>query len=306
MNKHGIALVFAFLVSLVLFILLGSFFIKSINENNLVKRYINSTHAFWAAEAGVAQAKINLPNSTQGTVGGYSYQTTSVYRTTINNRDYYDITSTGMVNLPGGGQITRTLNAVAETGPIDESKFIYAIDAANTLCFGGNCSKQPEKYLDPTVCNGHTCWNQLDTAMNFTDLFGCDLSAVKSRAIKNNTYYKDTIPDIISGITWVDVTPGSTLMVTGSGTGTGILIVNGNVHFGGKYLFNGIIYTTGTLDIPGAGTFDSYGSILIASTGGVDDINGNPTLHWSPSDIRDALKQIALITVRIVSWKEAQ
>ncbi len=303
MNKRGITLIFGLLVVLVLSILSGSFFFKSINENNLVRRYVKSTQAFWAAEAGIAEAIRNLANSpTNGNLGDYRYETATVYRATINASDYYDITSTGIADLPSGGDIRRTINVVVKRGSSDPTKFQYGIAAANDLCFGGpgSCNKTPEDFLDPDICNEHPCWKEFDSTINFRDLFGYQQSDVENIA----THYDESnFPSAVSGITWVDVTPaGSTLMVTGSLTGTGVLIINGNVHFGGTYQFNGIIYVLGTLTA--RGTFDSYGSIIVASAGGVDTVNGNPTMHWDQAEITQSLQLLSNNFVDIVSWKE--
>lgn len=302
MNKRGITLIFGLLVVLVLSILSGSFFFKSINENNLVRRYVNSVRAFWAAEAGIAEAIGNLANSpTNGNLGDYRYETATAYRATINASDYYDITSTGIADLPSGGDIRRTLNVVVKRGPVDAAKFQYGIAAANDLCFGGpgSCNKTPEDFLDPDICNGHPCWREGDPTINFSDLFGYAQSDVENIA----THYDESnFPNAVSGITWVDVTPGSTLMVTGNLTGEGVLIIDGDVQFGGDYTFNGVVYILGTLKA--RGTFDSYGSIIVASAAGIDTINGTPTLHWDQTEITQSLQLLSNNFVDIVSWRE--
>lgn len=304
MNKRGMALFFCLLVILVLSIHLSSFFAKTINENNLVKRYAHSLLAFWVAEAGLSEAKNSLPISPiNGSLGNYSYQTITTHRTTINLRDYYDIDSTGIVGLPGGGDIRRTLNAVVRRGATDPSKFQYGIAAANDLCFGGtSCNKDPNDFLDPTVCEGHACWKQDDTTINFRDLFSYEQSDVENMA----THYTDAnFPGDVNGIIWVDVAPGNTLMVTGDLTGSGLLIIDGNVHFGGDYQFHGIVYVLGTL--VARGTFDAYGSIVVASTSDIDNsINGNPTFHYSQAEIQTALGLLANHFVEVVSWREVE
>jgi len=308
MNKRGIALILGLLVLLVLTILLSAFIVKTVNENNLVKRHIASTRAFWTAEAGLAEAKRRLTNgSFNGTFGSYNYEIASSYpatRAVINNSNYYDVQSRGIVPLAQEGDIRRTINAVIKTGPIDDSKFPYAIDAANDLCFGGNCKKPAEDYLDPDICNGHACWKEKNTALNFLDLFGYEQSAVKNLAIQNGTYYTESnFPTTVNGVTWVDVSNGSTLMIGTSTIGQGLMIVNGDLHVGGGYQFKGIIYVLGTLTA--RGTFDSYGSIVVASTAGIDSINGTPTFHWDINEIHNALLYLSLSTTSIVSWKES-
>ena len=52
MNNKGAVLVFSLVIILVLSVLASSFYFKSINENTLTKRYVESIRAFWLAEAG--------------------------------------------------------------------------------------------------------------------------------------------------------------------------------------------------------------------------------------------------------------
>lgn len=301
MNRRGVALIFSLLVILVLSILLSYFFLKSINENNLVRRYINSMRAFWTAEAGLAEAIKNLPNPpSTNYLGNYSYTTSTVPHnpSIINLCNYYDITSTSTV-----GGCTRTLHAVVKTGAVDPSKFQYGLQAANDLCFGGagSCNRTPEDFLDPDICNEHPCWKEKDSTINFRDMFGYELSTVQGIATH---YTSATFPDTVSGVSWVDVDPGTTLTIDGDTSGSGILIINGNVHFGGTYQFHGIVYVLGTMTA--RGTFDAYGSMVVASTSDVDSINGTPEFHWSQADIISALQQLAPLSTKvIVSWWES-
>lgn len=296
MNKRGMVLIFSSLVVVILSILFSSFFFISINESNFVKRYVDSVRAFWVAEAGVAKA-IEILTTPPGTrsLGNYSYSANTTYRATINNRKYYDITSIGTAN-----NIIRTVSAVVRTGQIDPSKFQYGLAAANDLCWGGGCTKPAEDYLDPDVCNGHPCWKEKDTTINFRDLFGYDQGEVEQIATH---YTESTFPNNVSGITWVDVTDGSQLVLSGTAAGSGILIIEGDARFEGTYQFQGIIYVLGKFDA--RGTFDSFGSVVVASTAGVDTVNGTPTFHYDQTEIGNALNLLALKDKKIVSWEES-
>lgn len=310
MNKRGVVLIFGLLVAMVLIILVLTFWDKTMDENNFVIRYVNSVRALWVAEAGVAEAIVNLPNSpTNGNLGSYSYATTTVHRITIGGYDYYDIVSTGIVDLPSGGNITREVNVVVKEHSIDPTKFRYSIQAANDLCFGGqNCNKDPYDFIEPDNppgCFGGDCYTEFDGAINFADMFGYGQAFVSSVA---NHYTETTFPGAISGVTWVDVTPGQYLTINGGSgdpdnpDGTGILIVNGDLRVEGSYVFRGIIYVLGTLRA--RGTFDSYGSIVTASSAGIDSINGTPDFFWDQNDIANALQQLSSFSRVIVSWKE--
>lgn len=304
MNKRGAVLIMGLLVVLVLSLLSSAFYYKTINENSLTKRYVESIRAFWVAEAGVAEAIGSLPaNPTNGNLGNNQYQATTIYRATINNSYYYDIVSTGTVPV-SGRTLSRQVHAVVKTGSVDTSKFQYGIDAANDLCFGGNCHGDPNKYLNPTVCPDGPCWKDYDTTINFANLFGyaqSDVSAIASHYTDTN-FMSLTGGGAVSGVNWVDVAPGNTLDINGTATGTGLLIVAGNVRIEGTYRFHGIIYVLGTLTA--RGTMDAYGSTLVASSAGVDTINGTPMFSYNLNDIINALNVLASNFPSIVSWKE--
>ncbi len=56
MNKKGSVLILSIFVIVILMILGITLLSQSISERNLARRYLNSTHAFWAAEAGIGRA----------------------------------------------------------------------------------------------------------------------------------------------------------------------------------------------------------------------------------------------------------
>jgi hypothetical protein len=305
MTKRGVVLIFSLLVVVFLSIILGAFFLKSINENNLARRFVSSTQAFWVAETGVAQAIRNLPDSpTNGNLGNFTYQTNTTFRTTINASDYYDIASTGIVDLPSGGDVRRTLNVVVRTEASDPSKFQYAMQAANDICFGAQCKKDPTRWIHPDTCNGHSCWKEFDATINFRDLFGYELSEVSAVATH---YTQSTFPGAVTGVNWVDVSSGGTLRLEGNSVGSGLLIVNGKVEGRGTYDFYGIIYVLGTFKAA-SGTLGIHGSVVVASSVGIDDFSGTADLYWDQDEVGDALDAlnaaVAGSSVSIVSWKE--
>lgn len=88
MNKRGVALILGFMVITVLTILGSAIMSRSISEAGIAQRYLESTQAFWLAEAAVNQALgqlrtdynlTSLANTALG-VGGYS-------ATIVNNAD---------------------------------------------------------------------------------------------------------------------------------------------------------------------------------------------------------------------------
>jgi len=81
MNRHkGFVFIFSLLVTLILSLLLTSFYVQNINEGNLAKRSADSTRAFWLAEAGAANAYVNFPGGASGALGGANYTYNGSYK----------------------------------------------------------------------------------------------------------------------------------------------------------------------------------------------------------------------------------
>lgn len=299
MNKRGIALILALLVSTVLFILLGAFFLRSINENNLVRRNVNSTRAFWLAEAGVAEATRRLPNT--GSFSGdlesnpdYQWTATSAYWTSSGpGVDIYRINSKGTVAL--GGSIDRNLEAFVSVTPPQPSGFDLAIQVNGGLKLYGSYDINPDDSY------------KTDAKLSFTDKFDLSSERIKNIAIEQGTYYVNPASPLqnLNGITWIDiVAPTTKLKIPKTGwSGSGILIVNGDTDIEGG-TFNGIIWVIGELTITGNGTIN--GAVLSeCEETVVTDIGGNPTINYNWTAVGSALNLLNAHASRtIVSWRE--
>lgn len=301
MNKRGIALILALLVSVVLSILLGSFFLRSINENNLVRRYVNSTRAFWLAEAGVAEATRRLP--TTGPYSGdlesnpnYQWSATSAYWTSGGGGvDIYRINSTGTVILPSGGSIDRNLEIYVSVTPPQPDDFDMAIEVNGDLNLFGSYDINPD--------NSYT----ENAVLSFVDKFDLSSEVIKNIAIEQGTYYVNPASPLpnLNGVTWIDiVAPTTKLKIPKTGwSGSGILIVNGDTDIEGG-TFDGIIWVIGELTITGNATIN--GAVLSeCEEAVVTDIGGNPTINYNWTIISDTLDLLNPFASRtIVSWRE--
>jgi len=123
MNKKGLALIFVYLVIMILTIIGSAFFCASITEKNSVVRQSDSTRAFWIAEAGLSQAYANWSNGVAQpdsavSFGGGTYN--------INVSSLPNVTITAVF-----GTAQRTLNAVFTRIPTTFD---------NTLSVGRNMS----------------------------------------------------------------------------------------------------------------------------------------------------------------------
>jgi len=144
MNRKGAVLIFGLIVVLALSVVSASFYFKTINENTLARRHIESMRAFWAAEAGVAQAINSLPGLTaSGTLiadprCAYSAQTTPL------GGNLYRIVSTGTVTMPSGQTISSSVTVDVKTGNVPASNFQYAIETTTDLVIKGSVDINPD------------------------------------------------------------------------------------------------------------------------------------------------------------------
>ncbi len=285
-RRKGFVLIFSLLVTLMLSLLLTSFYVQNINEGNLARRFADSTRAFWLAEAGAANAYVNFPSGASGTLGGANYTYDAVVTPISGN--YYTITSTGTVNRADGTAITRIITASVKTGNTSSTKFQYGIETTTELEVKGSVSINPS--------NSFKEFSTLD----FSDLFG--VTKVQMQAGATHAYTASNFGAPVDGITWVEVPSGETLNVSGDLSGSGVLVINGNTKFSGNVVFDGIIYVIGTLTMTGNVT--TTGSVLAESSMSVDTtITGNVTINYNTDEITTALSSVASLNKQIVSWK---
>lgn len=284
-RRKGFVLIFSLLVTLILSLMLTSFYVQNINEGNLAKRFVDSTRAFWLAEAGAAQAYVNFPSGASGSLDGAN--NTFVAVVTPISGNYYTITSTGTVTRPDGATITRVITTSVKTGNTDATKFKYGVETTTELEIKGSAEINPSGS------------SKEYSTLDFPDLFGVTKAQMQAGA--THSYTAATFGAPVDGITWVDVSSG-TLNITGDLTGSGVLVINGNVKFAGNVIFDGIIYVIGALTMTGNVT--TSGSILAESSTTVDTtITGNVTINYDPDKITTALNNVASLSKQVVSWK---
>ena len=73
MNKRGVALIVSYMVVAVLTILGSISVSRSVSEGNLVRRYVESEHAFWIAEAGLSEGYFAVINALTVPTGQVSF-----------------------------------------------------------------------------------------------------------------------------------------------------------------------------------------------------------------------------------------
>jgi hypothetical protein len=289
MNKRGVVLIFSLLVILVLTVLLGAFYFKSISEKQMAMRYVNSSRAFWLAETGVAMVK---SNSGLSSTSGSLIDANHTYNAVVNHLtgNYYRIVSVGTITLPDTSTVSRTVTATVRTGSVDPSKFKYGIETTTDLKVTGSAEINPSN-----------SWKEYST-LDFNDLFS--VSKADMQAGATHTYTPGTFAAPVDGITWVNVPSGTTMNITSNLVGSGILVVNGNVKFAGNVHFDGIIYVIGELTM--RGTVETFGCVLAESSATVDtSVGGNTTINYDIDKIAEALTNVQFLSKQIVSWQES-
>ncbi|MFC1674364.1 hypothetical protein ACFL1K_00505 [Candidatus Omnitrophota bacterium] len=289
MGKRGIALVFGLLVILVLSVLVASLYYKAINENNLTRRSVASSRAFWLAEAGIAEAIANMPNNVSETsLGGDDY-TYSAETLKLDDK-LYQINSTGSVWFPGNQRVRRDLTVIVKTGDTAPNNFLYALESTVEITVRGQTV-----YIESQEENSEII---------FSDRFG--LSEANIRAIADEVYghlYEDvTETTEISGVTWVEPTSGE-ITIAGNFTSSGILVIDGDAHFSGTLTHDGIIYVQGNLMVTGDVTIN--GAILSEASTEVDtEVRGTVQIYHDEAQIEAALLALTFINPEVSAWEE--
>jgi hypothetical protein len=284
MNKRGVVLIVSYMVIAVLTILGIGLITRSVSESNIAQRYVNSAKAFWLAEAGIAQAIDDFPNSP---LSGFLGNTNNTYDTqtapVAGFAGRYSIVSTGSVIRPSADTITRAIEVIVQQpqfGSIGD-----AISSTGDIVVGGAA-----KVTGTMAPN---------SVFSFEDKFGLTGSQVRAQA---DHFYTDPENNIepVDGITWIDITPGDELVISNNTwSGSGIWIVNGDLKLTGGD-FSGILWVNGSLDLS-TGNPDFFGAVFVNC--GEDEITvlGAADITWDADAINDALSKISPF---ILSWKE--
>jgi Tfp pilus assembly protein PilX len=308
LNQRGVVLVFSLLVSLMLIVLSGAFFFQATGESQFAKRYADSLRALWLAEAGIAEVKSRLgvpPNiSSKPLDAGYPNYTYSVAASRIGLTNYYTVVATGSVAAAPGGSVSRQVSTTMKLTPPDAAKFQYGIE---TTASSDYLIYKPKNIIPVGSVKANS-------NMTFQDLFGVTTSTMKAIADAAGTYYQSRglgSSLAVNEVAWVDVTnasgemdPNGLLQIEHL-TGSGTLVVCGDLKITGGGTFDGILYVIGSLTMRGDSRIN--GAVFVESSLTIEDkidLSGNSQIKYDTQEIADALLPLASKT--IVSWKEIE
>jgi len=336
MNKKGSVFILSIFVVVILMILGAALLSRSISERNLAKRYLELTHAFWAAEGGVSRALnelkadysqcgVNLWTGTLSSVdAGYSVDVSCSGQ----NRN---ITSTGFVPATGTVRAQRIAesvirkeipanfydNAMYSAGDVDfngtsysvEGNIRYADDIDNTGNVTGEITNDPT--ISPLAL--------LDFPQLLTISQGQGNVYDQARLQANESfpssfwYSPPTDPsDPTTGVPNVVYVTEDLKLNGNIGTVGGFFVVVGDVitspddvqdaTINGTGQVEGAIYTRGEFRINGGGGNLNVNGAVWA--GEEARLNGNAHITYN-SDYLSALAVLGMDAgAQVISWRE--
>ncbi len=276
----GFALVFTMLGA-------ASIYMSGLQSETQEKQILNH-EAFWLAEAGINRSVSTYPPKAFGP--NDDNLPNGSYAAIVEGTDpLYTVRSTGLVN-----NFRRTVE-------VEVKKRSYDIDS--NLIYGGSMDPGGEGHFS---CNNDTgCTmpvehtEDIKNEVFFEDLFGLSWDEMKARATNTNPELNPPQNEIA----WSD----GDMTISGTNwSGSGILIVNGNLTFTGSGAnppnsFQGIIWVEGNFT-KFAGNAPILGAIFVK--GDIIKATGTADGYYSSEAIITALKNLGWDNYSSISWEE--
>lgn len=338
MDKKGAVLIYIFLVIAVLTILGVAIFNKSVSERSLAQKYVDSTQAFWLAEAGVNQALSALRNN---------YNTASVSATELGEGGFSasisssgsnkTVFSTGEVPFGTTARASRAIQAEISKD-IPPNFYDNAIYSAEKIRLNGNAYTVNGNviYGEELVYTQNYITGTVTEDSSISPLARFDFQELRDLSSAQGNVYDqarlddvedndDSFPadfwfsqsDLNDPSTWVPnvVYIEGDLKLNGNiGTKGGFFVVVGDVLtdpdntedaiINGNGQIEGLIYTRGKFRINGgAGNLNVNGGVW---AGEEARLNGNANVTYNQTYM-DAIKDLNFVgTAQIISWDDTQ
>jgi len=337
MDKRGAALILVTVLLVVLTIFGTALISSSFSENGFAIRYLESTQAFWLAEAGLSQALTGLRaddtlayiSETPLGRGGYNATIQDI------GNDSYIVNAYGFIpfNAP---RVQRGIQAVMikltipnkfyETVIWSESniningagKGNYA-SVTGDVVSGGNIYTTPEQVPIQNIITGNTSVNDSTASslprLDFDQLKYISQNQYNSTTLKNNYYdaqrlsHNPTFP----GTFWYNETAKIPNVVFIEGD----LALSGNINVGGFFVvgggtvysttvngnvgIDGCLYTPGDINVWGGGSnLNVKGGVWAGSV----SLKGSMTLSYNQTYMQ-GIKGSGFNTImQVKSWRE--
>lgn len=293
--------------------ILGSATIShSVSERFITQRYVESTQAFWLAEAGVAQALLQLKsdfnnlNSIAPTpLGQGQYSLDTIIVEGSNRR----VTAHGFLPSQAAPHVERIITVLVQSSGSTTGNpelITYAIETSGTLKITGSVEIEPSG-------SSHA-----NSTLTFEQVFGMTEDQVRAIAVSSEAQgtghvYIDPPANQqpVNGITWVDLTGGNKYSISSNWSGSGLLIVNSNgndvaLDISGGWHFTGMIWVTGRVKI--SGTTEIEGAIFARSSIDAESsLSGNAEIEFDSQEVTSAFNLLGGSgsgELGVLSWRE--
>jgi cytoskeletal protein CcmA (bactofilin family) len=317
MNKKGIVLLLGLMVITVLTVLGTVVISRSISESRAVQRHVESTQAFWLAEAAVNQALKALR---------ISYSTSSVAGTIGSGRYSATITSNadGSRTITAHGFVPASNSHVERKLEITANKFSPSGFYDNTLCAAGNVAISGSSY---SIVGDVTYAGTISSTSNITGtvthdpsispLAALDFTQLRTISQSQSNYHSASqLSGPFPASFWYNETLGipnvvfleGNLTLHGNSSVAGFFVVGGEVTYdatlSGNVAVIGCIYTRGNLTINGGGNaLNIDGGVWVGSQ---TTLHGGVALAYNQTYM-DAVENLHINTnVQLTSWKDLQ
>lgn len=333
MNKKGVVLIYVFLVIAVLTVLGGAMLSKGVSERSLSQKYVDSTQAFWAAEAGVNRAFKELSADSEVSGEGLWPDTLNTGRYSVDieevDSNTVKITSHGFVPADSS-RVERVIEVTADMG-IPPDFFDNAIYCAGDVRLNGNTYEvegnvryageiNDTEHIEGTVTEDSTI-NPL-AMFNFSKLLtiseGQDNVYVEenNQLVKESTGEEAAFPDSF----WYSEEVPNVVYIKGDlslnhsdseGNIGGFFVVVGDIiddsevaqdtALNGNISIDGLIYARGEVNLNGgAGNLNVDGGIW---GGEAVDLNGNTAVSYNQAYM-EAVDALGAGSVEMTNWKD--
>lgn len=313
MNNRGIALILTFTITIVLVILGTAVILRSVSERNLVQRHIESTQAFWLAEAGINHelrelkgnnwVPVNIGTVTLSPQGQYPIQQ---YKVEIKSPS--KVWAHGMLTFQPG---PRVVERIIELGMPFYNDVLYVAgdinvkgtsnSAVGDVTYGGTLSGTlnvtGELFNDPSISLDLLDFNQLRTISQSQGNYH-DLQHLNGPFPASFWYDEaNQIPNVV-------FLEGD-LTLKGNDVVYGFFVVGGqavcDTELAGTVSVNGGIYMQGDFTVKGGGgALNINGGVWV---GGDANLNGGVTLNYN-SEYMAGIQKLAKNS-RVV-WRDTQ
>ncbi len=274
-EEDGIILPIVVIFSLVSMITGLTFIHLGTLENRLVRKEIGKKQAFYLAEGGVEDARVQL---------GQNWDDCASIDTTL-GEGTYDVS----ISESGSNRIVTSTGTV--DGTAKKVRVILKPPITSAIEAGGSVMVKGSAEVNGDIEENSDSFEHPDEY--FKTVFGVSKADMEQKTINDsppNIHYDSAINnDIVDNITWVDG-GGEWSQIQAGWTGNGIFIVNGDLKITGDCTFDGIIWITGTLTVA-AGNAEINGAIFVESDTTVD-LSGNLTLTYDLDAITNVLGKL--------------